>query len=511
MSRRLLVAAALLWPTGLAAAAAEKRPDCIYTVEEKDPATGEAHDVDRPGLCGEEKLPYKRMRRMTAWEEKLFGAIQAAQRGDPQAAVKAATESLAERPTPPAYLIRSMVYNGTGRYKEALQDADSGLALQPGDPELLKSRAAALRNLERLKQDFEPAKAPAPLMPPSGSEPAPAEKEKPGGGSPGPLIVVLGAALGLGLVIGARLSSRRAKSAPRSADQTPTLLQTSRPPQAGAPAGIATQAPLSVPLLRGRYELKGRIGSGGMGIVYEGYDHSLGRRVAIKQMRSEIKDDAQQREVFLREAKIISHLSHPYIVAIYEAVQEGGEIYLVFDYVDGKPLSQILLEKKRLSLPECQRIFTYVCEAISCAHRSRILHRDLKPSNIMVDKDGYAKVMDFGIAREAKESLTRLTHADASGTPAYMAPEQHLGRGGRASDIYALGVCLYEAMTGSLPFPGPDFLAQKERMKYPPPQFLAPDLPKEAELLFAVTLALDPKLRVGDAAELLDSLKSLRS
>jgi serine/threonine-protein kinase len=90
-----------------------------------------------------------------------------------------------------------------------------------------------------------------------------------------------------------------------------------------------------------------------------------------------------------------------------------------------------------------------------------------------------------------------------------MAPEQHLGRCAKTSDIYALGVCLYEAMTGSLPFSGPDYLAQKERMKYAPPQYLAPDLPKEAELLFAATFAVDPKLRVADAAELVESLKSL--
>ena len=147
---------------------------------------------------------------------------------------------------------------------------------------------------------------------------------------------------------------------------------------------------------------------------------------------------------------------------------------------------------------------------MSCAHKNHVLHRDLKPSNIMDDKDGYAKVMDFGIAREAKDSITRLTQSETVGTPAYMAPEQHMGRCARASDIYSLGVCLYESLTGQLPFPGPDFLAQKERMKYPPPQFLNPELPKEVELLFAATLALDPKLRVSDAVELAEDLKGLK-
>ncbi len=283
------------------------------------------------------------------------------------------------------------------------------------------------------------------------------------------------------------------------------------PTQARSPG--PTRAPPPAPvsgLLNGRYEFKGKIGEGGMGLVFEGFDHSLGRKVAIKSMRAEIAKGEGSRDAFLSEAKIISHLSHPYIVSIHEVVENEDGLFLVFDFVDGEPLSSVLQRRGRLPLAECVKVFTFVCEAIACAHRARVLHRDLKPSNIMIDSAGYAKVMDFGIAREAKETITRLTNIEASGTPAFMAPEQHLGRCAKTSDIYALGVCLYQAMTGSLPFQGPDFLAQKERMKYAPPQFLAPELPKEVEFLFAATLAADPKHRVADAAELIDSLKSLR-
>lgn len=284
-----------------------------------------------------------------------------------------------------------------------------------------------------------------------------------------------------------------------------------RPDAKATPSQQPPPPPPSAGLLRGRYELKGKIGEGGMGVVLEGLDHSLGRRVAIKVMRPEIAGGADAREAFLTEAKIISHLSHPYIVAIHEVIENEDGVFLVFDFVDGEPLSALLRRRRRLPLAECVGVFTYVCEAIACAHRSRVLHRDLKPSNIMIDAGGYAKVMDFGIAREAKDTITRLTSLDVSGTPAYMAPEQHLGRCAKTSDIYALGVCLYETMTGSLPFTGPDFLVQKERMRYAPPQFLAPGLPKEAELLFAAVFAPDPKMRVADAAELVESLKSLRS
>ncbi len=351
-----------------------------------------------------------------------------------------------------------------------------------------------------------PAAAPAPAQPRDAPGPQP-----PAAGAAA--LAALGLALLLALGAAAYFFGR---SRPSPSSRAPFAGSWTRP---GAPGIQSMPSILELPrpeasppfsgLLRGRYEFKGKIGEGGMGIVLEAFDHSLGRRVAIKVMRAEIARADGARDAFLTEARIISHMSHPYIVAIHEVIEDAGGVYLVFDFVDGEPLSAVLKRRGRLPLDECVRVFTYVCEAIACAHRSRVLHRDLKPSNIMIDAGGYAKVMDFGIAREAKETVTRLTSLDISGTPAYMAPEQHLGRCAKTSDIYALGVCLYEAMTGALPFSGPDFLAQKERMKYAPPQFLAPGLPKEVELLFAATLSPDPKLRVADAAELVDSLKSL--
>ena len=361
------------------------------------------------------------------------------------------------------------------------------------------------------------ARETAPAEPRDWTRPA-AAKAKPESG-PGPgalaggalvLVVMVGVAAYLyGRKRGAAPAPRGFASSAWNRANAKTVLDDFPPPlPAAAPSAAETAAPTGG-VLGGRYELRGKIGEGGMGVVYEGLDRTLGRRVAIKMMRSEIARGDGARDAFLSEARIISHLSHPYIVAIHEVIENPEGIYLVFDFVDGEPLSEVLKKRQRLPLAECVSVFSYVCEAIACAHRSRVLHRDLKPSNIMIDKAGYAKVMDFGIAREAKDGVTRSTNLGISGTLAYMAPEQHLGRGAKTSDIYALGVCLYQAMTGSLPFPGPDFLAQKERMKYVPPQFLAPDLPKEAELLFAATLSADPKLRVADASELIDSLKSL--
>lgn len=382
----------------------------------------------------------------------------------------------------------------------------------PGPVQLLR---APTETAAETKPAPAPAPAPAPVF-------VPAAPPEPKQADHGPLIL-----LGVVLVVGAAgygfgrmkngAAARPSFSASWTRADAPTAPATNfGPPPARAPtpptvpAQALTTPPPPAALLGGRYEFKGRIGEGGMGVVLEGFDHSLGRKVAIKVMRPEIAHGEGAREAFLSEAKIISHLSHPYIVAIHEVVENADGLYLIFDFVEGEPLSSVLKRRGRLPLAECVKVFTYVCEAIACAHRARVLHRDLKPSNIMIDTAGYAKVMDFGIAREAKETITRLTNIEASGTPAFMAPEQHLGRCAKTSDIYALGVCLYQAMTGSLPFQGPDFLAQKERMKYAPPQFLAPELPKEVELLFAATLAADPKHRVADAAELIDSLKSLR-
>lgn len=262
-------------------------------------------------------------------------------------------------------------------------------------------------------------------------------------------------------------------------------------------------------LIGGRYELVSQVGEGGMGVVFQAFDRQLDRRVALKKMRPEIQANAAHREKFVEEARLISRLSHPYIVGVHEIIEEDGDIYLVFDFIDGKPLSAVLAEKKRLNLGEARKVFHDVCDAVDAAHRARVLHRDLKPSNIMVDVKGYVKVMDFGLAREVKESLTHLTQKDAGGTLAYMAPEQHLGHCSRASDVYSLGVCFYETLTGKLPFRGPDFLAQKERMRYEPPRSIVPELPPALDAVLGAALAPDPRHRLQGALDLLESIESL--
>ncbi|MEK9146247.1 MAG: serine/threonine-protein kinase, partial [Elusimicrobiota bacterium] len=273
---------------------------------------------------------------------------------------------------------------------------------------------------------------------------------------------------------------------------------------------LAAPRPAAQPpgLLGGKYELRASLAEGGMGKVYEGHDHALGRKVAVKKLHTELKSSPKERERFLQEARIVAGLSHPFIVGVHEIVEADGEVYLVFDFIDGKSLSALLQERGRLPLEECRSILKQVCLAVDFAHKKKVLHRDLKPSNIMVGKDGFARVLDFGLARTAKDSVSSLTRRGLSGTLAYLAPEQHLGLSHRASDIYALGVTLYEMLTGELPFQGPDLLKLKEAGLFVPLSAKDPSLPQSLDALMASALEPDHAKRLYRSIEFLQRLNA---
>jgi len=271
-----------------------------------------------------------------------------------------------------------------------------------------------------------------------------------------------------------------------------------------APMAAPPETARSESVVANRYDLVFQVGEGGMGVVFLASDRQLGRKVALKRMRPEIRLRTDQRDKFIQEAKIISHLNHPYIVGVHEIVEDADDLYLVLDYVEGMPLSQLITERKRLTFEESRGILCCLCQAIDYAHSRHVLHRDLKPANIMIDHAGFVKVMDFGLAWEMKATISMLTQREAAGTLAYMAPEQHMGKCGKPSDIYALGVCLYEMLAGELPFKGPDFLVQKERLCCAPLSRIVPELPKSLEELMARVLAPDPRQRISSAAELYD-------
>jgi serine/threonine-protein kinase len=256
------------------------------------------------------------------------------------------------------------------------------------------------------------------------------------------------------------------------------------------------------------YELRKEIGRGGMGVVYEAYDVSLARKVAIKEMRAEIARSSQDRERFLTEARTVAKFQHPNIVSIHSILDEGGRAYLVFEHVEGETLDKVLGRFRRLAPTVAMPLFSGIADALEYAHSRKVIHRDLKPANVMVTEEDVVKVMDFGIAHEAKQTLARLTNAEASGTLAYMPPEQELGQVSTASDVFAFAVLAYETLVGKLPYPGPNFIAQKNARIFERPNHADPALPKALDAAFERALDPDPGKRPHTAREFLQSLEA---
>ena len=204
-------------------------------------------------------------------------------------------------------------------------------------------------------------------------------------------------------------------------------------------------------------------------------------------------------------------LKHPNLVAIYSVEKDAGQVYLAMEFVDGVSLQRRLDAERRLPWPEALRVARGVGAALDYAHGMKVVHRDLKPANVMLSAKGEVKVTDFGIAYQAAKSVSRLTRAPVCGTPPYMAPEQELGGVSAAVDLYALSVCLYEMLTGELPFKGPNFLAQKREALWTPPSRITAGLPAGMDGLFAVALAPEPSRRFKTAADLLAACGALET
>ena len=205
--------------------------------------------------------------------------------------------------------------------------------------------------------------------------------------------------------------------------------------------------------LSGRYRLDAQIGAGGMSTVYRAFDQTLERQVAIKLMHREIASDSDQLERFRREARAVAQLSHPHIVGVIDAGEDEGRPYIVFEYVEGETLKERIRRMGRLPVDEAIAYAIEIARALGCAHSHHIVHRDVKPQNVLIDGEGSAKVTDFGIARTLdQEGLT--ADGRVLGTTDYVSPEQALGHDVNGqSDIYSLGVVLYEMLVGDVPVP----------------------------------------------------------
>jgi eukaryotic-like serine/threonine-protein kinase len=205
-------------------------------------------------------------------------------------------------------------------------------------------------------------------------------------------------------------------------------------------------------LISERYRLDEKIGSGGMSSVYRAFDPMLERWVAIKLMHRDISNDPDQLERFRREARAVAQLNHPHVVTVIDAGEDDGAPYIVFEYVEGETLKDRIRRLGRLPVSEAVAYAIEIGRALECAHINRLVHRDVKPQNVLIDADGRAKVTDFGIARSLEAQGLTAT-GRVLGTTDYVSPEQALGHEVTGqSDIYSLGIVLYEMLTGETPF-----------------------------------------------------------
>ena len=259
------------------------------------------------------------------------------------------------------------------------------------------------------------------------------------------------------------------------------------------------------------YSLDAVVAQSGMSVLYRAIDRNTGRQVALKIPLAGMEEDPVLFERFKREQEIGQLLDHPGIVKTYND-EERSRTYMVLEWVEGRLLRTILNEEKKLSIERATKIALGMCDALDYMHKRGIVHRDLKPENIMVDENDNIKLIDFGIA--LKEDARRLTFVNVSnmlGTPDYISPEQVQGnRGDQRSDIYALGIMLYEMLTGTVPFVGPNPLAvMNERMLHEPraPRELNPDISPELQEILYRALERNPRHRYATAHEMIWDLE----
>jgi serine/threonine-protein kinase len=255
----------------------------------------------------------------------------------------------------------------------------------------------------------------------------------------------------------------------------------------------------------GRYRLERPLGHGGMATVYLGHDSELDRPVAVKVLAESLAGDEAFRRRFLREARVAARLSHPNVVAVYDAGEESGRPYIVMEYVEGRTLAEVLGQRGQLPADEAVGLGLQACRGLEHAHAAGLVHRDVKPQNLLLRRDGTLKIADFGIARAA--DATALTHVGTVlGTAAYLAPEQALGEAvTSAADVYSLGAVLYELITGRPPYEFEslaDLAAKQEEGAITAVSELAPTVPRLVEDAVMRSLARNPSDRPSSAAAL---------
>ncbi len=282
--------------------------------------------------------------------------------------------------------------------------------------------------------------------------------------------------------------------------------------------GVVDRDPLLGSTIDDRFVVRARLGQGGMGIVYSAWQTSVGREVAIKVIRPRPGHDTATAKRFLREAKLASSLSHPATVGVIDFGQsEGGVLYLVMELLRGQTLAELLRQQGRLEVHRVVRIATQICDALEAAHRLGIIHRDLKPANVMILAEppgrDLVKVLDFGLAKVEDDDASTVTQSGRMvGTPSHLSPEVVLGEAATPrSDLYAVGVLLYEMLDGRLPFTADNVNLMVTMHAYEPPPPLGAHVPRALARLVARLLAKRPESRPQSATELRELLEAIRS
>ena len=260
-----------------------------------------------------------------------------------------------------------------------------------------------------------------------------------------------------------------------------------------------------------RYQIIKSIGEGGMAIVYLAYDTILDRDVAVKVLRGDLSNDEKFVRRFQREALNASSLSHPNIVEVYDVGDDNGQYFIVMEYIEGKNLKDLIKKRGKLTVSEVVDIMSQISDGLSVAHDSYIIHRDIKPQNIMILENGLVKITDFGIAMAM--NATQLTQTNSvMGSVHYLPPEQASGKGSTLkSDIYSMGILMYELLTGVLPYRGDNAVEiALKHLKEPLPSIREEldDLPQSVENIILKSTAKNPKNRYNDARAMYEDLKT---
>jgi tetratricopeptide (TPR) repeat protein len=258
-----------------------------------------------------------------------------------------------------------------------------------------------------------------------------------------------------------------------------------------------------------RYEILGEIGRGGMGVVLTARDTRLGRVVALKRMPDNLKNNPTAVQLFLREARAAAALSHPNIVTLFDADQEAdGSYYLTMELLEGFGLDSVLQKRGKLTARDAVRIGIQIAKGLQFAHEKGVVHRDIKTANLFFTRDRVLKIMDFGLAKMSEE--VRKAATVIGGTPYYMAPEQAVGGDvDHRADLYALGVTLFELVTGSVPFKDGDITHHHRHTMAPDPRSLEPDVPEPLAKLILKLMEKSPDMRPTTTAEVVRALEQI--